>query len=51
MNISHNQSQTHYDRFISHSQGIDNHIMGHMNSKKNVYQNKHFNIESYDTIY
>lgn len=25
--------------------------MGHVNSKKNVYQNKHFNIESYDTIY
>lgn len=25
--------------------------MGHVNSKKNVYENKHFNIESCDTIY
>jgi len=30
---------------------MDNHIMGHVNSKKNVYENQHFNIESYDTIY
>jgi hypothetical protein len=41
----------HFERNIYHNQKINKNNMGHVHSKRNVYQSQYSNIGDYDNVY